>query len=77
MDSTTLIASLQEAVPGAQCQSVPTVDLQTTMYVSRDDVPAIARVLRCGLTTVSSTGAATNDGGDVPLTYSIGCVPVG
>ena len=46
MDSTTLIASLQEAVPGAQCQSVPTVDLQTTMYVSRDDVPAIARALR-------------------------------
>ena len=29
---------------------------------------AIARVLRCGLTTVSSTGAATNDGGDAPLT---------
>jgi NADH-quinone oxidoreductase subunit C len=46
MDSSTLIASLQEAVPGARFESVPTVDLQTTMYVSRDDVPAIARALR-------------------------------
>jgi NADH-quinone oxidoreductase subunit C len=46
MDSSTLIASLQEAVPGAQLESVPTIDLHPTMYVSRDEVPAIARVLR-------------------------------
>ena len=46
MDATTLIASLQEAVPGAQLEGVPSVDLQTTIYVSRDDVPAVARALR-------------------------------
>jgi len=46
MDPNTLIASLQEAVPGAQIESAPSVDLQTTMYVSREDVPAIARALR-------------------------------
>ena len=46
MDATTLIASLQEAVPGAQIESAPSVDLQTTIYVSRDDVPAVARALR-------------------------------
>jgi NADH-quinone oxidoreductase subunit C len=46
MDPNTLIASLQEEVPGAQLESAPSVDLQTTMYVSRDEVPAIARALR-------------------------------
>ena len=46
MDPTTLIASLQEAVPGAHVDAAPSVDLQTTVYVSRDDLPAIARVLR-------------------------------
>jgi NADH-quinone oxidoreductase subunit C len=46
MDPNTLIASLKEALPGAQIESVPSVDLQTTMYVSREDVPALARVLR-------------------------------
>ena len=46
MDPNTLIASLQEAVPGAQIESAPSVDLQTTMYVSREDLPAIARALR-------------------------------
>jgi len=46
MDPTALIASLQEAVPGAQIESVPSVDLQTTMYVSREDLPAVARALR-------------------------------
>jgi NADH-quinone oxidoreductase subunit C len=46
MDATALIASLQEAVPGTQIESVPSVDLQTTMYVSREDLPAIARALR-------------------------------
>jgi NADH-quinone oxidoreductase subunit C len=46
MDSSTLIASLQEAVPGAQLESVPAIDRHPTMYVSRDEVPAIARALR-------------------------------
>ena len=46
MEPSTLIASLQEAVPGAHVEGAPSVDLQTTIYVSRDDVPAVARVLR-------------------------------
>jgi len=46
MDPNTLIASLQDAVPAAQLERVPSVDLQTTMYVSRDELPAVARVLR-------------------------------
>ncbi len=46
MDVAALVASLLEAVPGAQIESAPSVDLQTTIYVSPDDVPAIARVLR-------------------------------
>jgi NADH-quinone oxidoreductase subunit C len=46
MDPSTLISSLQDAVPGAQFESAPSVDLQTTMYVSRDELPAVARALR-------------------------------
>jgi NADH-quinone oxidoreductase subunit C len=46
MDPNTLIVSLQEALPGAHVDAAPSVDLQTTVYVSRDDLPAIARVLR-------------------------------
>jgi len=46
MDSSALIAALQEAIPGAQFEVVPSVDLQTTIYVSRDDVPAAMRALR-------------------------------
>jgi NADH-quinone oxidoreductase subunit C len=46
MDATTVIAALQEAVPGVQCDVAPTVDLQTTIYVSRNEVPAAARALR-------------------------------
>src|SRR2546430_10957345 len=46
MDPSTLISSLQAAVPGAQFESAPSVDLQTTMYVSRDELPAVARALR-------------------------------
>jgi NADH-quinone oxidoreductase subunit C len=46
MDANTLIASLQDAVPGALIEGVPSVDLQTTIYVGRDDLPAIARALR-------------------------------
>jgi NADH-quinone oxidoreductase subunit C len=46
MDSSTLIASLQQDVPGAQLESAPTIDLQATVYATRDDVPALARSLR-------------------------------
>src|SRR4029077_19423075 len=44
MDPNTLIASLQKAVPGARVESAPTIDLQTTLYVTRDELPALARV---------------------------------
>ena len=46
MDPNTLIASLQDAVPGAQLEPAASVDLQTTIYVSRDDLPALMRALR-------------------------------
>ena len=46
MDVTTLIAALQKAVPGVQCDAAPSVDLQTTIFVSRNEVPAAARALR-------------------------------
>jgi NADH-quinone oxidoreductase subunit C len=46
MDQTRFVASLQEAVPGALFESASSVDLQTTIYVSRDHVPDVARVLR-------------------------------
>jgi NADH-quinone oxidoreductase subunit C len=46
MDAPPLIAALQEAVPGVQCETAPSVDLQTTIYVSRNEVPAAARALR-------------------------------
>jgi NADH-quinone oxidoreductase subunit C len=45
MDADTLITSLREAVPGAQIESAPTVDLHPTVFVSRDDVVAVARAL--------------------------------
>jgi NADH-quinone oxidoreductase subunit C len=46
MDAPALVALLQEAVPGAQVESASSIDLQTTLYVTRDDVFAIALVLR-------------------------------
>ena len=46
MDVARLIASLQEGVPGAHVEGAPSVDLQTTIEVSRDWVAAVARVLR-------------------------------
>jgi NADH-quinone oxidoreductase subunit C len=45
-DPTALVAALQQEVPGAAFEAVPTVDLQTTLYVSRDDLPAVALALR-------------------------------
>jgi NADH-quinone oxidoreductase subunit C len=46
MDADTLVASLQAAVPEAQIERVPSLDLQTTVYVLRDAVPTLARALR-------------------------------
>jgi NADH-quinone oxidoreductase subunit C len=46
MDAAALIASLQDAVPGAQLESVPSIDLQTTIYAPAEAVPALARALR-------------------------------
>jgi NADH-quinone oxidoreductase subunit C len=46
MDATALLALIQESVPGAQLEAVPGVDPQVTVYVSRDDLPAVARALR-------------------------------
>src|SRR5512132_1517518 len=46
MEAPALIASLQEAVPGVSLEEAASVDLQTTLYASRDDVPQLARALR-------------------------------
>ena len=46
MEVSALIAALQEAIPGAQFEAAPSIDLQATLYVSRDDVPAVMRALR-------------------------------
>ena len=46
MDSTALVALLQEALPGVPLESAPAHDLQTTVYIGRDDVPAAMRSLR-------------------------------
>ena len=45
-DSAAVVASLQEEVPGAAFEAVPAIDLQATLYASRDDLPAVARALR-------------------------------
>jgi len=46
MDAAALIASLQDAVPGAQLEGAPSVDLQTTIYAPADALPSVARALR-------------------------------
>ena len=46
MEETALLRSLQEAVPGVRLESAPSVDLQTTVYVPREDLLAVARELR-------------------------------
>ncbi|HZR25763.1 MAG TPA: NADH-quinone oxidoreductase subunit C [Vicinamibacterales bacterium] len=46
MDSDALIASLQQAIPGVHCEPAPSVDLHATVYVSRDDLPAVAPALK-------------------------------
>jgi NADH-quinone oxidoreductase subunit C len=45
-DSTSLVASLKDALPDVGVEVVPTVDLHATIFVSRDDMPAVARTLR-------------------------------
>jgi len=46
MDASALIAVLQDAAPGAQFEAAPSIDLQTTMYVSADALAGVARTLR-------------------------------
>ena len=46
LDAPTLVAALQQEFPGAAFEAVPTIDLQTTLYVSRAELPAVALVLR-------------------------------
>jgi len=46
MDANTLAASLQEAVPAAQIESVPSRDLHATLYVSGEALLPVARALR-------------------------------
>ncbi|HEY7291986.1 MAG TPA: NADH-quinone oxidoreductase subunit C [Vicinamibacterales bacterium] len=46
MDATSLVSALRESVPAAEIESVPTVDLHTTLYVSRDHFTDVARALR-------------------------------
>jgi len=43
MEATALLRSLQDAVPGARLESAPSVDLQTTVYVSREDLLMVAQ----------------------------------
>jgi NADH-quinone oxidoreductase subunit C len=45
MEPNAIVASLQEALPGARLESAPSIDLHQTFYVARDDVPAAARLL--------------------------------
>ena len=46
MDADTLVATLQAAVPDAQIERALSLDPQTTIYVTREAVPALALVLR-------------------------------
>src|SRR5438477_5381484 len=46
MDADALVAHVQAAVPGAQVERAPSVDLQTTIYASRDQVAPLAVALR-------------------------------
>jgi NADH-quinone oxidoreductase subunit C len=46
MDAPTLIALVREALPEARIEAAASIDLQSTIYVGRDDVHAVAGVLR-------------------------------
>jgi NADH-quinone oxidoreductase subunit C len=41
-----LLGRLQQAAPGVEFEHAPSIDLQTTVYVTRDDLPQVARALR-------------------------------
>ncbi len=45
MDPTTLVASLQEAVPDARLEPAVSIDLQTTVYATAEHVAALAAAL--------------------------------
>jgi NADH-quinone oxidoreductase subunit C len=46
MPDADLIALLQQAVPGVEVEAAASIDLQATIYVSRNDVVAVASALR-------------------------------
>lgn len=46
MDSTTLVAHLQEVLPGAQFERVPSIDLQVTLMASADTLHETLKALR-------------------------------
>jgi len=46
MDTVALVAALQEAIPGVEFESAPSIDRQVTVYVPAADLPAVARALR-------------------------------
>src|SRR6059036_1898638 len=46
MNPSSLLDTLREAVPSAQFDPAPGVDLQTTVYVARDALPAAMLTLR-------------------------------
>jgi NADH-quinone oxidoreductase subunit C len=46
MPDDALIGLLQHELPGVAVEAAPSIDLQTTLYISRDDLPAVARALR-------------------------------
>ena len=46
METTALTAALQEAFPAAGVEPAPTVDLQETFYVAREQAPEVLRALR-------------------------------
>jgi NADH-quinone oxidoreductase subunit C len=46
MNASALVQALQAAAPGVSIETAPAIDLQTTIFVPRDDLPAVARALR-------------------------------
>jgi NADH-quinone oxidoreductase subunit C len=46
MDGSAILALLHQAAPGATIESAPSADAHTTIHVSRDHVPEVARALR-------------------------------
>jgi NADH-quinone oxidoreductase subunit C len=46
MDLNLLFATIEKALPGGRLERASSVDLQPTIYVSRDDLPTVTRALR-------------------------------